>query len=44
MSLRRRRAMLPWSTSASTTTLPLTMCSPPANRSSDATSARRLLT
>ena len=44
MSLRSRRAMMPRSTSASTTTRPDTMCSPPANRSSDATSARRALT
>ena len=44
MSLRSRRAMLPKSTSASTTTRPATMCSPPANRSSEVTSARRALT
>ena len=44
MSLRSRRAMMPRSTSASTTTRPDTMCSPPANRSSEATSARRALT
>ena len=44
MSLRSRRAMLPKSTSASTTTRPLTMSSPPANRSREVTSARRALT
>ena len=41
MSLRSRRAMPPRSTSASTTTRPETMCRPPANRSSEATSALR---
>src|SRR5271163_1606183 len=44
MSLRSRRAMLPKSTSASTTTRPATMCRPPANRSSEVTSARLALT
>src|ERR1700722_12180464 len=44
MSLRRRRAMLPRSTSASTTTRPPTMCRPPANLSREVTSARRALT
>src|ERR1700722_2278592 len=44
MSLRSRRAMLPKSTSASTTTRPPTMCSPPANRSSEVTSARLAVT
>src|SRR5919205_2104813 len=44
MSLRSRLAMIPRSTSASTTTRPETMCSPPANLSKDATSARRALT
>src|SRR5271156_2745877 len=44
MSLRSRRAMLPKSTSASTTPRPPTMCSPPANRSREVTSARLALT
>src|ERR1700722_4537934 len=44
MSLRSRRAMLPKSTSASTTTRPATMCRPPANRNSEVTSARLALT
>src|SRR5580693_1953184 len=43
MSLRSRRAMLPRSTSASTTTRPATICNPPANLSRDVTSARRAL-
>src|SRR5688500_5670956 len=41
MSLRSRRADAPVSSSASTTILPLTMCSPPAKRSIEATSALR---
>src|SRR5687767_14535326 len=41
MSLRSRRAAAPVSSSASTTIRPLTMCSPPANRSIEATSALR---
>src|ERR1700733_7324091 len=44
MSLRSRRAMLPKSSSASTTTRPPTIWSPPANRSSEVTSARLALT
>src|SRR3954453_252100 len=41
MSLRSRRAVAPVSSSASTTMRPLTMCSPPANRSIEDTSALR---
>ncbi len=41
MALRRRRAALPVSSSASTTIRPLTMCSPPANRNVADTSALR---
>src|SRR6478752_2669321 len=41
MSVRRRRAAAPVSSSASTTIRPLTMCSPPAKRSIEATSALR---
>src|SRR3954454_11907206 len=40
-SVRSRRAAAPVSSSASTTILPLTMCSPPAKRSIEATSALR---
>src|SRR4051794_29950812 len=41
MFVRNRRAAAPVSNSASTTIRPLTMCSPPANRSIEATSALR---
>src|SRR5688572_172339 len=41
MSLRNRRAVAPVSTSASTTMRPPTMCSPPAKRSIEDTSALR---
>src|SRR3954447_26551868 len=41
MLVRSRRADAPVSNSASTTIFPLTMCSPPANRSIEATSALR---
>src|SRR6478736_761185 len=41
MSVRRRRAAAPVSSSASTTIRPLTMWRPPANRSIEATSALR---
>jgi hypothetical protein len=41
MSLRSRRATDPVSSSASTTIRPLMMCSPPAKRSNEDTSALR---